>query len=202
MKDTLYSLNDYELLYMMRTNDAMALELLLQKYEHYMNFLLAKYISDDGFMSKEDLQQECRILLITLAESYRDDQNCRFLTYLVNGIRNRIGNCNRVHQRSIKGLKFVSLDSCVNEEAGGFLIDLIDPKNPFYQPEYEWRYVDLVEVLRELLMSLSEKEKMVWSLMNENLSYEKAAEIMGVNRKQYDNLKVRLKKKIVLKIME
>ena len=202
MKDTLYSLNDYELLYMMRAKDALALELLLQKYEHYINFLLAKYISDDEFMSKEDLQQECKILLITLAESYRDDQDCRFLTYLVHGIRNRIGNCNRVHQRSIKGLKFVSLDSCVNEEAGGFLIDLIDPKNAFYQPDYEWRFAGLVEELRELLMSLSDKEKMVWSLMNEKLSYEKAAQIMGVNRKQYDNLKVRLKKKILLKIRE
>ena len=202
MKDTLCSLNDYELLYMIRAKDEFALELLLKKYEQYMKFLMTKYMSEDGGLSKEDLQQECRILLVTLAESYREDQDCRFLTYLVNGIRNRIGNCNRVHQRSIKGLKFVSLDSCVNEEIGGSLIDLIDPKNAFYQPEYEWRYAELVERLRETLMSLSEKEKMVWSLMNEKLSYEEAARIMGITRKQFDNLRLRLKKKIVLNIMK
>ena len=201
MKDNLYSMNDYELLYMVRTKDANALELLLKKYEQYMSYLMIKQFEPDGITSKEDLQQECRILLLSLVESYREDQDCRFLTYLVNGVRNRIGNRNRVHQRSTKGIKFVSLDSCVNEEAGGFLIDLIDPKNAFYQPEYEWRYADLVEALRNMLMSLSEKEKMVWSLMNEKLSYEEAARIMGITRKQFDNLRLRLKKKIVFTIM-
>ena len=201
MKDNLYSMNDYELLYMVRTKDANALELLLKKYEQYMSYLMIKQFEPDGITSKEDLQQECRILLLSLVESYREDQGCRFLTYLVNGVRNRIGNRNRVHQRSTKGIKFVSLDSCVNEEAGGFLIDLIDPKNAFYQPEYEWRYADLVEALRNMLMSLSEKEKMVWSLMNEKLSYEEAARIMGITRKQFDNLRLRLKKKIVFTIM-
>ena len=81
------------------------------------------------------------------------------------------------------------------------MIDLIDPKNAFYQPEYEWRYAELVEALRDMLMSLSEKEKMVWSLMNEKLSYEEAARIMGITRKQFDNLRLRLKKKIVFTIM-
>ena len=201
MKDNLYSMNDYELLYMVRTKDTDALELLLKKYEQYMSYLMIKQFEPDGITSKEDLQQECRILLLSLVESYREDQDCRFLTYLVNGVRNRIGNRNRVHQRSTKGIKFVSLDSCVNEEAGGSLIDLIDPKNAFYQPEYEWRYADLVEALRNMLMSLSEKEKMVWSLMNEKLSYEEAARIMGITRKQFDNLRLRLKKKIVFTIM-
>ena len=201
MKDNLYSMNDYELLYMVRTKDADALELLLKKYEQYMSYLMVKQFEPDGITSKEDLQQECRILLLSLVESYREDQDCRFLTYVVNGVRNRIGNRNRVHQRSTKGIKFVSLDSCVNEEAGGSLIDLIDPKNAFYQPEYEWRYAELVEALRDMLMSLNEKEKMVWSLMNEKLSYEEAARIMGITRKQFDNLRLRLKKKIVFTIM-
>ena len=194
-------MNDYQLLYMVRTKDANALELLLKKYEQYMSYLMIKQFEPDGITSKEDLQQECRILLLSLVESYREDLDCRFLTYVVNGVRNRVGNRNRVHQRSTKGIKFVSLDSCVNEEAGGFLIDLIDPKNAFYQPEYEWRYADLVEALRNMLMSLSEKEKMVWSLMNEKLSYEEAARIMGITRKQFDNLRLRLKKKIVFTIM-
>jgi RNA polymerase sporulation-specific sigma factor len=201
MKDNLYSMNDYELLYMVRAKDTNALELLLKKYEQYMSYLMVKQFEPDGITSKEDLQQECRILLLSLVESYREDQGCRFLTYVVNGVRNRIGNRNRVHQRSTKGIKFVSLDSCVNEEAGGSLIDLIDPKNAFYQPEYEWRYAELVEALRDMLMSLSEKEKMVWSLMNEKLSYEEAARIMGITRKQFDNLRLRLKKKIVFTIM-
>ena len=69
MKDTLYSLNDYELLYMVRTKDATALQLILQKYEQYMNYLMARYIEPDGISSKEDLQQECRILLLSLVES-------------------------------------------------------------------------------------------------------------------------------------
>ena len=37
--------------------------------------------------------------------------------------------------------------------------------------------------------------------MNEKLSYEEAARIMGITRKQFDNLRLRLKKKIVFTIM-
>ena len=114
MKDNLYSMNDYELLYMVRAKDANALELLLKKYEQYMSYLMVNHFEPDGITSKEDLQQECRILLLSLVESYREDQGCRFLTYLVNGVRIRIGNRNRVHQRSEKGIKFVYSDEAVS----------------------------------------------------------------------------------------
>ena len=51
-------------------------------------------------------------------------------------------------------------------------------------------------------MTLSEKEKMVWTLMNQKLTYEEAAQKMGISRKQFDNLRLRLKKKIVFQIMK
>ena len=70
MKDNLYSMNDYELLYMVRAKDTNALELLLKKYEQYMSYLMVKQFEPDGITSKEDLQQECRILLLSLVESY------------------------------------------------------------------------------------------------------------------------------------
>ncbi|MBP3398441.1 MAG: hypothetical protein J6K75_01660 [Erysipelotrichaceae bacterium] len=38
--------------------------------------------------------------------------------------------------------------------------------------------------------------------MNEGISYEDAAEIMGISRKQFDNMRLRLKKKIVFSIMK
>ena len=202
MKDTYYSLNDYELLYMMRAGDPMAFELLLEKYEDYVKYLMSKYAEYIGTPTKEELYQECRILFVSLADSYREDQNCRFLTYLVNGIRNRINNYYRVQRRNQSQFNFVSLDSCVREDAGATLLDLIDPKNAFFQPEFEWRYAALVEELRTVLMSLSEKEKMVWTLMNQKLTYEEAAQKMGISRKQFDNLRLRLKKKIVFQIMK
>ena len=59
-----------------------------------------------------------------------------------------------------------------------------------------------VTILKELIESLSEKEKQVWKLMNEDVTYEQAAEIMGISRKQFDNMRLRLKKRIVFCIMK
>ena len=45
MKDTYYSLNDYELLYMMRAGDPVAFELLLEKYEDYVKYLMSNMLN-------------------------------------------------------------------------------------------------------------------------------------------------------------
>lgn len=201
MKDDFDSLNDYELLYMIRTGDDMAFEMLLEKYEHYIQFLLEKQTEGTWLTSKEDLKQECYILLVSLAESFREDLGCSFLTYLVSCVRKRISNYQRVEMKNRYGFKTISLDSCISEDVGA-LIDVIDPKKAFYQPEYECRYTELIEKMKALLLSLPEKEKIVWDLMNRKLSYEEAAQVMGVTRKQFDNLRLRLKKKIVFCIMK
>lgn len=202
MREELYSLNDNELLYMMRTGDSEAHRLLLEKYENYIKMMLEKYVDMPDLVSMDDLGQECRILLLELSETYRSDQGCRFLTYLVNGIQYRINNMNRVEHRKAKRFQSISLDMFVSEDSDSTLLDILDSKHAFYQPEYEWRYAESVKKLDQLLRSLSEKEKVVWRLMNEKLSYEEAARIMGVTRKQFDNMRLRLKKKIVFCVMK
>lgn len=202
MREALYSLNDNELLYMMRTGDATAHRLLLDKYENYIRMMLEKYVDTPDTISMDDLNQECKILLFELSQTYRHDQGCRFLTYLVNGIQHRVSNLNRIELRKMRNFKLISLDTSVNEDSESTLLDILEPKHAFYQPEYEWRYAESVEKLRGLLQSLSEKEKVVWRLMNEKLSYEEAARRMGVTRKQFDNMRLRLKKKIVFCVMK
>ncbi len=202
MRGELYSLNDNELLYMMRTGDSEAHRLLLEKYENYIKMMLERHVNMPDLNSMDDLGQECRILLLELSDTYRADQGCRFLTYLVNGIQYHINNLNRVEHRKMKRFKAISLDMFVSEDSDSTLLDILDSKYAFYQPEYEWRYAESVKNLSQLLQSLSEKEKVVWRLMNENLSYEEAARIMGVTRKQFDNMRLRLKKKIVYCVMK
>lgn len=202
MRETLYSLNDYELLYMIRTGDAMGYQLLLEKYENYMKSILNRYSDESVEMLKEDLNQECKILLADLTQTYREDLGCRFLTYLVNGMRHKINSIQRTEKRRVKYIHMLSLDSVVSEESSSTILDVLDPRKAFYQPEYEWRYAESLENLHQILMSLSEKEKVVWHLMNENLSYDEAAEKMGLTRKQYDSIRLRVKKKVVLGVMK
>lgn len=201
--EDIYTLNDYELLYLIRTGDSIAHRMLLAKYENYMQVLMDRFVEGNEVEMREDLMQECRILLADLCMRYREDQNCSFLTFLVNGIRNRIKSITRKEQRRLKNIRTVSLDSFVKEEGISITYgDYLDCRCAFYQPDFEWRYADSIEQLIKLLNSLSEKEKKVWELMNEGISYEDAAEIMGISRKQFDNMRLRLKKKIVFSIMK
>ena len=201
--DKVYTLNDYELLYMIRTGDSMAYQMLLEKYEHYILVLLDRFVRNSDIDVRDDLKQECQILFTELCMSFRDDQQCRFLTYLSNGILNCMRSIQRKEQRKMKNIKLISLDSCVNEEGSNIRYgDYLDSGYRFFQPEYQWRYADSVNHLKNLLQTLTDKEKAVWKLMNEEVSYEQAAEIMGISRKQFDNLRLRLKKKIVLCIMK
>lgn len=201
--DDNYNSNDNELLYLIRTGDPIAQQMLLDKYENYMMVLMDRFVDGNLSESREDLKQECRILLADLCMRYREDQGCRFLTFLVNGLKNHLKSKKRTEKRKMKDVKFVSLDSYVSEDESGISYgEYINPKNAFFQPEYEWRYADSIRQLKELIESLSEKEKQVWKLMNEDVTYEQAAEIMGISRKQFDNMRLRLKKRIVFCIMK
>lgn len=201
--EDIYTLNDYELLYLIRTGDSTAHRMLLAKYENYMQVLMDRFVEGTEVEMREDLMQECRILLADLCMRYREDQNCSFLTFLVNGIRNRIKSITRKEQRRLKNIRTVSLDSFVKEEGISITYgDYLDCRSAFYQPDFEWRYADSIEQLMKLLNSLSDKEKKVWELMNEGIGYEDAADIMGISRKQFDNMRLRLKKKIVFSIMK
>ncbi len=202
MRETLYSLNDYELLYMIRTGDSMAYQLLLGKYEKYIKQLLNKHFDYVVSTSKEDLNQECRILLTDLTQTYRDDQDCRFLTYLVNGIRHRLSSIQRNERRKMNHVQLLSLDCIVSEDANSTYLDVVDPKYAFYQPDYEWRYAESLDNLHQMLMTLSDKEKVVWHLMNGKLSYDEAAEKSGMTRRQFDSIRMRLKKKVVFCVMK
>ncbi|MBP3399210.1 MAG: hypothetical protein J6K75_05585, partial [Erysipelotrichaceae bacterium] len=114
--EDIYTLNDYELLYLIRTGDSTAHRMLLAKYENYMQVLMDRFVEGTEVEMREDLMQECRILLADLCMRYREDQNCSFLTFLVNGIRNRIKSITRKEQRRLKNIRTVSLDSFVKEE--------------------------------------------------------------------------------------
>lgn len=201
MKKELYLTNDNELLYMIRSGDPMAYQLMLEKYENYIQALMEQFADDSKAEMRDDLNQECRILLMDLCERYRDDQECRFITFLVGGVRNRLKSIQKAEKRKRRRMKTVSLDSFVSED-GDPLIDIMNAGHMFYQPEFEWRYAHSVTQLNELLEKLTDKERLVWQLMNDDASYEEAAEVMGVTAKQFDNMRLRLKKKIVFAIMD
>ena len=108
--DDNYNSNDNELLYLIRTGDPIAQQMLLDKYENYMMVLMDRFVDGNLSESREDLKQECRILLADLCMRYREDQGCRFLTFLVNGLKNHLKSKKRTEKRKMKDVKFVSLD--------------------------------------------------------------------------------------------
>ena len=81
---------DNELLYMIRQQDDWAVESLLNKYKPMicgMIFRLGQFencsVSGDAY--KEDLEQESRMMLVSAADSYREDYPCSFKIACGNG---------------------------------------------------------------------------------------------------------------------
>ena len=71
--------NDNELLYLVSEGSERALDLLCHKYIIYINKVIGKIIMP--MYKKEDLIQECTIILIQCIEKYNSDFNNSFFSY-------------------------------------------------------------------------------------------------------------------------
>lgn len=77
--------NDYELIYNVRENDDYSYDCLFNKYIPIMKKLAYKYYSNykDYGCELEDFQQEAYISFYSAVNSYNEDQNSLFYTFVV-----------------------------------------------------------------------------------------------------------------------
>ena len=189
--------NDYELLYMIRQNDEMALFILLKKYEGYLRALLRDKWNDalPGF-EKEDLMQIARLKVIESAEYFNEEKGCTFCTYMTMCVMRRLGTLKKTAMREKNAFPvIVSLDGMIREDSAICYMESIQSNQQRFDPSFYLEYSNLIKKTKEFVDALSEAEKKIWSCITSDLSYAEASAMLKMKEKTYDNAVYKLRKK-------
>ena len=194
---------DNELLYIMHQQDDWAVEDLLNKYKPMicgMIFRLGQFencsVSGDAY--KEDLEQESRMMLVSAADSYREDYPCSFKTYLQNCLRKHLLTIYRHSQCSSDAAFYAcdSLDIIVGENHATYKAELLDSNDRFFDPVYCFALNEASKQIKHLRRYFTPKEWKILCLSLESTSYQEAAALLNITRKSYGNQLSRVRKKL------
>ncbi|MBQ7991834.1 MAG: sigma-70 family RNA polymerase sigma factor [Solobacterium sp.] len=189
--------NYYELLYMSRQGCEDALMALFNQCMETVRMIARMQVSHEEMYQPycDDIIQEVSGSIFTAAETYREDQNTRFETYLSVIIRKRTW---RVMARMRKYLcrygYMSSLDAPTPE--GDSYYEIIEQRNPMYDPVYAMEYHDASDHLYDCLRSMKPMELDAVASWMMNETYREAAERNGIPIKTWDGRRSRATKKI------
>jgi len=163
-----------------------AFGILAERYNYIISYNLAKLYSSFNFCSprsdKEDLLQECRIILYKAAKYFDFMKNVKFSTYANICIKNHLVSL----RRKYAGYDFIPLDEIRENESGRYdkyfaFTDFNSFMNSF--PE---TFFDALTVF----------EKKVLIMYVDDKSYKYMAEILNKSVKSIDNAVCRIKSKL------
>ena len=170
-------LNDDFLTDQVKAGNEEAFRILAEKYEHILTYNLARVKVPAGaskWSDKEDLYQECRIVLYKAAKRFDTLKSVKFATYATACVKNYLAS----FFRKYGGEKaYASLEDIPESELSSFdVYDFSDFDNMF-----------------EILTSF---ERQVFLLYIERKSYKHIAEILDKSVKSIDNAVFRIKNKL------
>ena len=192
--------NDYELLYYMHQNCEKSFDMLSEKYERYIYYIINLFKKSYYFFGYEDtdLYNEGLILLYESVFTYRDDLNVKFSSYYLAClkrkylylIRTLASNKNRSHAYAL------SLDNTKNSE-GLDLYNVIDNRELSIAEKVYNDYLvnDTINFLKKTL------NKLEYNIISSYLwgySYEEISLKFNVKNKKIDNT-IQKYKRLILK---
>lgn len=189
--------NPYELLYMSHF-DEYAQVALLRQYSPLIKSLVSGCISKYHPLGdyRDDLIQEGQIALSQAAETYRNDQEASFLTYLMIVVKRRLwAECRKLYNRiTAGGAGIVRLDSMVNEDEP--LYGTVPQQDPFCDPVYYTEYVSALERLRKVYRKMNEEEVQLVQCWINRDRYADGAKKLDMSIKTYESRLQRVRKKV------
>ena len=183
--------SDLYLIKEIKNGNGDAFIILAERYDYIISYNIAKlysaYSSSSLSLSfcadKEDLYQECRIVLYKAAKYYDFMKNVKFSTYANICIKNHLISLCRKYGRTEKYSGYdsvVSLDDIKENEPGKY--------DNYFAPG------DFSSLLN--LNVLTNLEKKVFMMYAENKSYKHMARILNKSVKSIDNAICRIKSKL------
>lgn len=190
--------NPYELLYMYRLGDEKALNMLFKNYEALFVSIVDNAVSTrrELHIYREDLMQEARCAMLEAIESYREDRNASFSTFLAVVAKRRIWKVLRYYLNGTR----VQFHECVyledETESGTKLYNLFSQPDRMAEPEFYTNYRVAEDALYDTVQDMTEMERKILHAWMSEESYEIASKHCGIGVRGYDGRLQRLKKKI------
>lgn len=189
--------NPYELLYMSHF-DEKAQMALFQQYTPLIRSVISTCVNNYPPLTdyRDDLFQVGEIALFKAAETYRNDQDASFLTYLTVLVKRRIwAECRKIYRyTTFNGDSYIRLDNMVCEQEPRY--STIEQRDKLNDPQYYTDFAGALERLQELYRSMSEEEtQLVQSWIGQE-KYEDAAKRMNMSVRSYESRLYRVRRKV------
>ncbi len=182
--------NDYELVYLAKENDEIAIDLLYKKYYKLIYHMVKKYAAFNS-QNEDVFFNEANLTFYRAVITYKDSNT--FATYLSRCLYSSMSNCYKALNRK---------KSKILNEALYILDDDTDNSNIIVDHTYDPQRILLEEeacrILKDkIIAELSWKEELVFELKIQNYSPKEIAEITDNNLKTVYNIIKRIRNKIV-----
>ena len=172
-----------ELLYMIRQKDEYAYDRLIEKSKVIVIKVYKDMITKYPFckLYREDIIQELTILVCELVNSYREDNDCAFPTYL--NSKNRINNyC-------------VDIDDVVAETTANYYTKCVN-YGYRYDPKVMFDYQSTLHKFEDYYNKLSLMEKEIFMSYLNGASYKEIADKLSISTKTVDNYLQKQKRRL------
>ena len=193
-------INDSELLSMLPEDEENIKNIIYEKYGYLINVIIKKYMNVIKMFQIDEVEVMCEAAygFSDGINSYNDDKNASFKTFLSLCIERRVCKCiskytTQKAQMLIKDTLSLEYSKDDNKSS---LMDMIsddskfDPLNNLTSME---TYNEVVNIAKD---NLSDFEYMVFTYMLNDASYQEIAKILNKSPKQIDNTIQRIKNKL------
>ena len=174
--------NDYELVYLAKEENELAIELLLKKYMPLINSKIKKYSNS----LKEDYRNEAKLTLYEAIFNYKDEKP--FAAYLNTCLDNHLINFYKSLSRNKNKILNEAMP-IINEEQ----LNVYNIKKIYSNPED----ILLEEARPNDIVALTWKEELVFDLKVQNYTPKEISQIIDKNVSNVYNIIRRIQNKIV-----
>lgn len=188
-----------ELLYMIRQKDEYAYDRLIEKSKVIVIKVYKDMITKYPFckLYREDIIQELTILVCELVNSYREDQDCTFPTYLNKCLKNKATELVRTYLNSKNRINnyCVDIDDVVAETTANYYTKCVN-YGYRYDPKVMFDYQSTLHKFEDYYNKLSLMEKEIFMAYLNGASYKEIADKLSISTKTVDNYLQKQKRRL------
>lgn len=178
-----YENNDYELIYLIKEENEVALDIMFKKYEPLIRKIAGHYFYlFENKMSLEELIQEFRISLYQALISYKTSSDIMFYTYFLYILKSKINELYKYYHR--KKRNFATLELEENS-----IVNYDEPLKLTMTNEF-------VDMLIKFKNDIDFKDANILEMRFNNFSYKEISLFLEIPIKEVDNRIQKIRKKL------
>lgn len=191
-------IGDFEYLYMIRKNDEVALNIMLERFDRLVWSRAHRYFNmynPDG-IAVQDLYQEGRIAVYESFFSYEEARKVGLAYYIDLCVSSKI----KTELRRCRGYSYkmldsnYSLDMMISEDESLCLGDLASCDRMTNNPTLMAHYQEAYKIVMDILETLDDSEREILDLREQGFSYNETALLLSVSPKKVDNVVQKVRK--------